>query len=185
MSRDEALLSDLLAELARRPRPVRVVPKRGVWHQTVAHWLLRVVTLGGQDRYLSDYVTTLGATIYVPHGWDDTPALDRYTVLRHEAVHVAQFDRYGWLGMVLLYGLLPFPVGLAYGRARLEWEAYAESLRAVAAVRGLAAARDPGLHQGIVRRFTGPDYAWMWPFPRQVQAWIDAELAAIEARSPP
>ena len=32
-----------------------------------------------------------------------------------------------------------------------------------------------------VERFTGPDYGWMWPFPRQVQGWIEEALPAIEA----
>ena len=32
----------------------------------------------------------------------------------------------------------------------------------------------------IVRRFTGPDYGWMWPFPRAVGRWIDDALRAIE-----
>lgn len=180
---DDARLAALLASLAAGPSPVRVVPKRGVWHQTLADALLKLATLGGQSRYLTDYVTTLGATIYVPDGWDARPAGDRYVVLRHEAVHVAQFRRLGWALMVLLYGLLPLPMGLAYGRARLEWEAYAETLRAVAELRGLDAARDPRLHDEIVRRYTGPDYAWMWPFERTVRRWIAAELAALAARA--
>ncbi len=177
--RAEALLRDYLDALARGSRPVRVVPKRGVWHQSLADVLLRVVTLGGQRRYLTDYVTTLGHTIYTPEGWERTPPLQRYVVLRHEVVHVRQFERWGWAGMVLLYGLLPLPVGLAYGRARLEWEAYAETLRATAEVEGIAAARDRRLHDEIVARFTGPDYAWMWPFPDVVRRWIARCVAEL------
>lgn len=178
--RGDALLRGYLDALAAGPRPVRVVPKAGLWHQRVADVFLRAVTLGGQDRYLTDYVTTLGHTIYVPSGWEDVPALRRYVVLRHEVVHVRQFERWGVVGMVLLYGLLPLPVGLAWGRARLEWEAYAETLRATAEVEGLDAARDGRLHDEIVARFTGPDYAWMWPFPARVRAWIAACVTDIE-----
>ena len=101
-------------------------------------------------------------------------------MLRHELVHVAQFERYGWVGMILLYGLLPLPAGLAYGRARLEWEAYRETLRAVAESEGMAAARDPALHRHLIARFTGPDYGWMWPFSAAVQRWIDQALDEIE-----
>ena len=60
-------------------------------------------------------------------------------------------------------------------------EAYAETLRAVAEVEGIAAARAPELREMIVRRFTGPDYGWMWPFPRAVRRWIAEELDRIEA----
>jgi hypothetical protein len=54
-------------------------------------------------------------------------------------------------------------------------------LRATADIEGLAAARDRRLHEQIVRRFTGPDYGWMWPFPRTIRRWIAEELASIEA----
>lgn len=182
----EALINALLHAMATRTPPVRVVPKAHLWHQHAIDRALRVLTLGGQDRYLTDYVTTFGRTIWVPANWERIPPLRRYEVLRHELVHVRQFERWGWCGMVFLYGLFPFPVGLAWGRARLEWEAYAETLRVTAEIEGLDAARDPRLHQEIIRRFTGPDYAWMWPFPRMVQRWIDAHLAnlAMEATKP-
>ena len=82
--------------------------------------------------------------------------------------------------MAFLYLIPLFPLGLAYGRARLEWEAYTETLRATARYRGFAAARSPQLRDEIVRRFTGPDYAWMWPFPKQVNSWYDEVLAGLE-----
>jgi hypothetical protein len=175
------LYRELLRDLASRARPVRIVKKSGVWHQRAAAKVLYWLTLGGQRTYLTHYVTTLGHTIYVPDDWDDWTPGDAWRLLRHELVHVAQFERYGWFVMAIVYGLLPLPAGLAYGRARLEWEAYAETLRASAALGGPAAARDPALHARIVSRFTGPDYGWMWPFPRQVQRWIDAEVARIDA----
>lgn len=182
MTKAHRLLERLLAGLGARRRPVRVVRKRTFWHQRLADIGLRIVTLNGQHRYLSHYVTTLGHTIYVPDDFDDWPAAHRYEILCHELVHVRQFERYGWLGMVLVYGLLPLPLGLAYGRARLEWEAYAETLRAVAETGGITAARDPELHAMIVRRFTGPDYGWMWPFPRMVRRWIAEELRRLDAK---
>jgi hypothetical protein len=166
--------------MAARPRPVRVVAKRAHWHQRAAGRALWILTFGGQRTYLSHYVTTLGHTIYVP---DDFHARDpdrAWQVLRHELVHVRQFERYSWLGMILIYGFFPLPAFLAWGRARLEWEAYRETLRAVAESEGMAAARDPALHKTIVERFTGPDYGWMWPFPRTVQGWIDAALVDLE-----
>jgi hypothetical protein len=173
-------LDALLEAMARRSRPVRVVIKRVYWHQRAAHHALRILTFGGQNRYLSHYVTTLGHTIYVPDDWSDWDPAHAWEVLRHELVHVDQFERIGWLGMILIYGFFPLPAGLAYGRARLEWEAYRETLRAVAEIEGLEAARSPALHAQIIERFTGPDYGWMWPFPRQVQKWIDEALPEIE-----
>src|SRR5262249_22438904 len=148
--------------------------------QRAAAKVLWALTFGGQRTYLSHYVTTLGHTIYVPDGFEAWAPDHAWQVLRHELVHVAQFERLGWVGMVLGYGFFPLPAGLAWGRARLEWEAYRETLRAVAESEGLAAARDPALHRHLIARFTGPDYGWMWPFPRAIQRWIDAALHEIE-----
>ncbi len=144
---------------------------------------LRVVTLGAQHEYLTRYHTVLGYTLWLPSGWSESPDDARTILLRHERVHLRQRRRYGMLGMALLY-LLPFlPLGLAYGRARLEWEAYAETLRATAEVRGREAARDPQLHDYLVAQFCSGAYGWMWPFPSTIRRWIDELLAELEESS--
>jgi hypothetical protein len=74
-------------------------------------------------------------------------------------------------------------VGLAYGRARLEWEAYEETLAATAELCGLDAVRSPSLREHIVRRFTGPDYGWMWPFRSVVERWYDDAIRRILANA--
>src|SRR5689334_5637696 len=93
----ERRLERLLADFASRKRRVRVVRKRAHSHQRLADVLLRLVTLNGQKSYLTSYVTTLGHTIYVPDDFDCWPAANRYEILRHELVHVLQFERYGWI----------------------------------------------------------------------------------------
>lgn len=177
-------LDQLLNEMATAHRPVRVVPKCACWHQRAAGLALRVVTFGGQRTYLTHYVTTLGHTIYVPDDFDAWPPGRAWEVLRHELVHVRQFERWGWLGMVVLYGILPLPMGLCWFRARFELEAYRETLRAIVELEGPEAARSPALRAQLVRRFTGPDYGWMWPFPRTVERWLDDAVAeAIGAQA--
>jgi hypothetical protein len=95
-------------------------------------------------------------------------------------VHLRQRRRYGFALFAFLY-LVPFlPLGLAYGRARLEWEAYEETLRATAELCGLSALEDGVLQAEIVRRFVGGDYGWMWPFPRQVERWIEQAIAELK-----
>jgi hypothetical protein len=173
-------LDALLDAMRARPRPVRVVRKRERWHQRAAAKVLWALTFGGQRTYLSRYVTTLGHTIYVPDHFDAWHPDKRWWTLRHELVHVQQFERLGWALMILVYGFFPLPAGLAWGRARLEWEAYRETLRAIAACRGMRVARSRRRHRQIVARFTGPDYGWMWPFAAVVQRWIDAALDDIE-----
>jgi len=178
MSRAKA--EAFVAELSREFPAFRIVYKRDSALCRAIHGALLLLTFGGQREFLSGYYTVLGDTLYVPDSWDQLEGDDRVILLRHERVHLRQRRRYGSVGMALLY-LLPFlPLGLAYGRARIEWEAYRETLRATFELKGRAAAFDPGLRRRIVMRFTGPDYGWMWPFRRSVERWYDAWLAELD-----
>ena len=175
MVTSERFIDELRAEFPR----FRIVPKRGDTLQQSIDLALRIVTLGGQRDYLTRYHTVIGDTLYVPETWADLADLERVILLRHERVHLRQRRRYGGPLMAFLY-LVPFlPLGLAYGRARIEWEAYTETLRATAELRGLSAAQSGELRELIVRRFTGPDYGWMWPFRSMVERWYDLVLSDL------
>lgn len=172
--------SDAFLEAMRRDFPgLSVVMKDESRFCLLIDRALKVVTLGGQRYFLDRYHTVIGRTLYLPASWRARPDVDRLVVLRHERVHLEQFRRYGLLGMSFLY-LVPFaPLGLAYGRARLEWEAYEETLRATAELRGPEAAKSPALREHVVAQFTGSAYGWMWPFPKRVNGWYDRALAEI------
>jgi hypothetical protein len=176
--RAQALLDGVMARL--EARGVSLVYKSDSWLQRAIDRALRVLTFGAMNSYLSGYVTTIGRTIYLPDDWELTAPGRRWETLEHELVHVGQFERYGFVGMAVLYLLVPLPMGLAWFRARLEWEAYRVTIRCVAELEGIEAARDPSFREEIVRRFTGPDYGYMWPFARSVRRWIEGELATIQ-----
>lgn len=171
----------LVAALAQEG--VRLVDKAGVWHQRAIHRLLGIVTFGAQSAYLDSYVTTIGRSIYVTPDWERRALADRYATLRHEAVHVRQFRRYGVVAMAIAYLLLPLPVGLAWCRMRLEREAYEESLRVHFALGGRAAVER--LRDHVCRQFTSGSYGWMWPFPRAVARWFDRFVDALDANQRP
>jgi len=139
--------------------------------------VLQVVTLGAQSEYLARYVTTIGRTIYLTPRWDERTLADRYATLRHEAVHIAQFERFGLVPMAIAYLVLPFPIGLAWCRMRLEREAYEETLRVHFAVGGRAAVER--LREHVIRQFTSGAYGWMWPFPRAVARWFDRFVSSL------
>jgi len=174
------LCEQMLAEIQTEFPRFRLVPKQGDRLSHLIAWLLRVVTLGGQRSYLEKYHTVLGWTLYLPNAWTSASDVERAIVLRHERIHLRQQRRYGRLLMAFLYLVPFFPVGLAYGRARLEWEAYEETLRATAEYRGLDAVHDPALRRQLIARFTGGDYGYMWPFAGQVNRWLDRSLDALE-----
>lgn len=167
--RADAFLAELRAEFP----AFCIVAKRGSALSAAIDWALRILTLGGQRHYRTRYHTVIGDTLYVPDTWAGLGDIDRVILLRHERVHLRQRRRYGAALMTFLY-LVPFlPLGLAYGRARIEWEAYTETLRATFELRGAEALMSPALREQIIARFTGPDYGWMWPFRSVVEGWYD------------
>jgi hypothetical protein len=176
-SSSAALIEEITAEFPR----FEIAPKRG---SRLCRWIdlaLKLVTLGGQRAFMTRYHTVIGDTLYVPLSWTSMTDVDRIILLRHERVHLRQRRRLTFGGLAFVYLVPWLPLGLAYGRARLEWEAYTETLRATAELKGINVARSDGLRAQIVARFTGPDYGWMWPFPASVRRWYADALAAIEA----
>jgi hypothetical protein len=172
-------LDSLLAEITDE------FPKFRILHKCQSRWMrvidicLRLLTLGRQSRFMTLYHTVLGETLYVAPTWDMMRNHERIVLLRHERIHLRQRKRWGSIGMAVIYLIPIFPIGLAYGRARLEWEAYQETLLATMEVHGLESACDIRLRETIVRRFTGPDYAWMWPFRKSVESWYDRYLEKL------
>jgi hypothetical protein len=167
----------LLAEIQREFPDFAIVPKRGDRLQHAIAFALALATVGGQRRYISAYHTVLFGKLYVADAWANMDDSSRYILLRHERVHLRQRRRMGDLPMAFVYLLPIFPVFLAWGRARIEWEAYRETIRATAEVHGLAAAR--ALEAEIVRRYVGPDYGWMWPFPATIRRWFRQAITEL------
>lgn len=173
-------LERCIAEIRDEFPNFRIVPKHGDGLSRAIDRALRIVTLGRMRDYLTHYHTVIGDTLYVPDAWDTTPELDRIITLRHERVHLRQRRRWSLPVMAFLYFVPILPLGLALGRARIEWEAYTETLRATAELRGRSAVRSPALRAEILRRFTSADYGWMWPFEGQVGRWYDRALEQID-----
>jgi hypothetical protein len=172
---------DALVEALGREFPrFRIVPKdRSPLHRAI-HYALVALTLGRMRSYLDGYQTTIGSTVYVTCDWDARDPDERYVTLRHEAIHLRQFRTFTLPGMALLYLLLPLPMGLAWCRAYLEKEAYAETVRAAAEVWGPEFPRRAEFRRRVICQFTGASYGWMWPFRADLERWYDRILATIE-----
>ena len=179
MTLTERFLEEINAEFPR----FRVVRKRDSGFSKLIDGVLKVVTFGGQRQYMTHYHTVIANTLYVPDAWDHEADLERVCVLRHERVHLRQTRRYTMAGMTFLYLMPIFPIGLAYGRARIEWEAYEETLRATAELLGIEAARSPRLQRHIVDQFVGGSYGYMWPFRSQVEGWVREAMTQIESEA--
>lgn len=175
----KARLDGLLAEMKREFPRFRILKKRTSTLQRAIHVALAVITFGGQRVYLTRYHTVLFGTLWVPDAWDAMTDDEKYILLRHERVHLRQRARMGDAIMSFVYLVPFFPLFLAYGRARIEWEAYIETLRATAEVHGVDAAEELRAH--IKQRFVGPEYGWMWPFPRAIDRWFDEAMRDVRA----
>lgn len=171
----EAFLVELAAEFP----AFTLRYKRGSGLQRAIDRALRIVTLGRMSSYLTHYHTVLFGTLWVPESWDRLDDVDRVILLRHERVHLRQRRRMGDVVMAFVYLVPFFPIGLAWGRARIEWEAYVETIVATHEHYGLNAAK--ALRAHIVDRFVGPDYGWMWPFRETVEGWFDDVVHGLEA----
>jgi hypothetical protein len=172
-------VENLLAEISAEFPRFRIVLKNDSRLMHVIDQGLRAVTLGRQSRFLTEYHTVLGSVLFVAPSWVGMDDRDRIVLLRHERVHMRQSRRFGILGMALLYLFPFFPIGLAYWRAKLEWEAYRETLLATMELYSLQAACSQSLRVRIVDRFVGPDYGWMWPFRKSVDSWYDKALGEL------
>ena len=174
--KSDAFVSDICREFP----SFRIVAKRTSRLQGAIDVFLRVVTFGGMRTYLTRYHTVLFGVLWVPDTWEAMTDLDRYVLLRHERVHLRQRKRMGDLAMAFVYLVPFFPLGLAYGRARIEQEAYEETLLATAEVYGLDAAAE--LKDFILARFMGPDYGFMWPFRGSLERWFAKSMADVRAK---
>ena len=177
------MAAKLLLEIADEFPSFEVRYKRGDRQQRAIHFALLLVTAGRMRTYLTRYHTVLFGKLWVPDTWDAMGDIDKVILLRHERVHLRQRAQMGDAAMAFRYLVPFFPICLAYGRARIEWEAYTETVRATAELRGMAEAR--ALRDPLIARFTGPDYGWMWPFRRTVARWFDEVIAGIETERGP
>lgn len=164
---------------------VTIESKESRWYWKALAFILKVLSFG-KIEFMKNFSTTTGAIIGVPADWDTWDLRLRYEVLKHESKHIEQYKRFGfgniWFGAIVVgiaYAFLPFPIGLAYCRAMIEREGYAESMRVIVQLDGPDAAR--AAKSFFVSQYTGPNYLWMWPFKSQVEKWVDDDLARIIA----
>lgn len=116
-------------------------------------------------HYLTRYTTVLGRTVWMPsRAWRaQRSPRDLYLLLRHEAVHLRDMRRFPILFQLSYALLLPAVLTL---RAVWELRAYDETVRATVELDGALSEEQL---EYIVGCFTGPDYLFMFPFPKPLR----------------
>lgn len=176
MTKYDQLLIDIKSEF----------PKFEIFNKTNSKFMkliakiLHILSFGKNKAFLTTYITTIGNTIYVPNDWDSRSWQSKYIVIRHERVHLRQSKKYGAVLFSLIYLFFPIPFLFAYGRAKLEWEAYEESLRTEAELFGVNYIKQDKVRDFIFEQFTTGAYLWMLPFKSILIKWYEKSLKNIE-----
>jgi len=167
----QLLYEDELVSIQSRFPGFRLRSKSSSYLCKIIAAVLYLLTLG-RSRFMEDYHTVVGKTLYYGGSWGRLPHFARWRILRHERVHLEQalrvgFGRCFWLGWVLwaisYVFLLPVVFTL---RAYWEREAYRETIRCTKEY-GFPVDID-----AIVAHFVGPQYFWMFPFRKTVKSWF-------------
>ena len=145
----------------------------------VLNFLLVVVTFGRMNRFMTDFITTVGYTVYTPTTWPSWVLNDKLAFLRHERIHMRQARRYGRVLFGALYLFFPVPGLFAWARMKFEREAYRETLRAFYGYYGADFLRDPACRASIIAHFTSAQYLWMWRWGRNGR-WYDGVVAELD-----
>lgn len=155
------------------------LPGFRIAYKDESRWQRAIATLVHpfNRRYLSDYTTVLGRTVWMPsRDWRARQSpYALVALLRHEAVHLRDMRRFPLI-FPLTYVLL-LPAGLTM-RALWEARAYRESMKVEAEASGAIATTTI---DALVRRFSGPEYLFMWAAPRAVRRHFERVAAEVLA----
>jgi len=138
---------------------------------------LKVVTFGKQNRFMTNYTTTIGYKIYVASNWDSKLSEMKLIILRHERVHLRQMRKYTPIIFSLLY-LFCLPTVFAFFRKAMEQAAYEESLKARLEIYGKESLSQQYKNH-VVSQFTGSSYFWTWPFKKSIESWYDNTVEKV------
>lgn len=176
--------TDLFVEIRKEFPSFQIINKSESFFMKLIAFFLLLVTFGQQKTFLTSYTTTIGQRVYVPFDWNEWLEPRKIAILRHERVHMRQAKKYTLPVFAFFYLLVPLPIGLAYCRARFEWEAYTESMRVRYQQGGIHAIASLEYKNHIVSQFTSGAYGWMWPFRKTVERWYDEARAKILEEGP-
>lgn len=120
--------------------------------------LLIVITFGKQNKFMTNYITTIGDKIYVPDNWERIHPKIKDMILVHENVHVKQYQKEKFL-FYFKYLFWPLPFLHAHARLNYEIEAYATEI-----VYGYHKYGHPvfdgRVYSNVISQLSGPMYFW-------------------------
>jgi hypothetical protein len=117
----------------------------------------------------SDRCTTWGTLIYVPETWDLLSPITQWIRLKHESVHLEQFQRYGTIRFLWQY-LWPST------RYAIEQQAYREEFVAICQALGAQALQQK--RDYYVNLLSGSAYYYC-ASRAKAQVWVDQTITTV------
>ena len=118
------------------------------------------------SSFMTDYWTTIEHTIYYPTTVTNPLAPENEQTRNHEALHVKQFERYGWFLMGCAILFFPLPV-LFSGRWWIERTPYLEDIKAYKTI--------------PVEAFVDALSCYLYPWPKcLMRRWFLKQLSRSE-----
>lgn len=158
--------------------------KRKVWWHRVIDIFLKIISLGFNRAYLTNYSTLIGNTLYVSDDWYKMGINYKNVSLSHEVIHLRQSMNFGNFLFSVLYLFVPVPFVFSYFRMRFEKEAYEGTLWATYRYLGRDALCSDHLKEMVVSQFVTSAYLWMWPFRKSIEKWYDSIVEKILEKDP-
>lgn len=181
-NRYELLMVKLQQELPR----LRLIRRCDSLFLKILFWPLTKIL----RRKYDTFSTTIGNTVYVPDDWYSWSDDAKYKLLRHEIMHVRQFNAYPfscikntnfwWLNAFIvgfLY-LLVLPVRWTM-RAEFEREGYTQTLLVAHELGLLTKENQLEYADWMAEIFGGSCYAWMWN-RNKAYRWALATIIAVQ-----
>ena len=148
----------------------------------------KVLFFNPKEDFLTDVITTIGPFIFFPVDFEPAKADEiDCLIYAHELEHVSQYSRCGlgcaWLGMpifLVLYCLLPFPLGISWFRYHFERKAFlAEDC--YARMFRFNVSLDI---KGISEQLSGKMYFFAWPFRSKIEKWFQENIPNPAPKEP-
>lgn len=158
-----------------------IIEKKDSILMKVLDVLLKIITLGEMNEFMTAFLTQMGNKLFVPPGWSKRDPRSKAISLRHERVHMRQQVRYGKLLFTLRYLCWPLPAVFALGRRDIEQEAYAETMKAIAEYFGISKIEERYYREYTIDYFMTAQYFWTYPFRKKLEAWYDKTVADIRS----
>jgi len=168
-----------LVEVTKKFPKFKLVKKSDSLLMKIFNIFFLIFSFGSNKVFMTHVTTTIGYTVYIPSRWLSMSAFSRVEILNHEAVHMTQRKKIGFL-FFFLYLLFPLPIFFAYYRTKFEKEAYAESLRQMVKYYGIEVLDDPKLKSSMVSHFTSGQYLWMWILKSSIETWFDQTVQSLK-----